>query len=56
MRDIRCRKILSRSFIIAVGSSLAIFVAQLLRLQNATSRGMVIQREKVHRECFEDCS
>lgn len=41
MRDTRCRKILSRSLKIAVGSSLAIFVAQLFRLQNATSAGII---------------
>lgn len=41
MRDNRYRKILSRALKIAVGSSLAIFVAQLLRLQNATAAGII---------------
>ena len=41
MRDNRYRKIISRALKIAVGSSLAIFVAQLLGLQNATSAGII---------------
>ena len=41
MRDSRYWKIFSRSLKIAVGSSLAIFAAQLLGLQNATSAGII---------------
>ena len=41
MPENRYRKILSRSLKIAVGSSLAIFVAQLLELQNATAAGII---------------
>lgn len=41
MGEDRYRKIISRSLKIAVGSSLAIFVAQLLGLQNATSAGII---------------
>ena len=41
MGDNRYRKIISRSLKIAVGSSLAIFVAQLLELQNATAAGII---------------
>ena len=41
MGDNRYRKIISRALKIAVGSSLAIFVAQLLGLQNATSAGII---------------
>ena len=41
MGDNRYRKIISRALKIAVGSSLAIFVAQLLELQNATAAGII---------------
>ena len=41
MGEDRYRKIVSRSLKIAVGSSLAIFVAQLLELQNATAAGII---------------
>ena len=41
MREDRYWKIVSRSLKIAVGSSLAIFVAYLLRLQNATAAGII---------------
>lgn len=41
MGDNRYRKIISRSLKIAVGSSLAIFVAYVLNLQNATAAGII---------------
>ena len=41
MGEDRYWKIVSRSLKIAVGSSLAIFVAYLLRLQNATAAGII---------------
>lgn len=41
MGEDRYRKIISRSLKIAVGSSLAIFVAYLLKLQNATAAGII---------------
>ena len=41
MGDNRYRKMISRALKIAVGSCLAIFVAQLLELQNATAAGII---------------
>lgn len=41
MGDNRYRKIISRALKIAVGSSLAIFVAYVLNLQNATAAGII---------------
>lgn len=41
MEENRYRKIFLRSLKIAVGSSLAIFAAYLLKLQNATSAGII---------------
>lgn len=41
MREIRYWKMISRTLKIAVGSSFAIFVADLLKLQNATAAGII---------------